>query len=127
EVAARFYSALLGLPGGGPHEAPEHDIRAILLDAGDSHIEIFAPLSAGGPLAQTLAKRGPGLHHVAYEVADIAAALAACRAAGVQLIDETPRPGLHTGWLVAFLHPRSCGGVLTELVQTSAPWQGTGL
>jgi methylmalonyl-CoA/ethylmalonyl-CoA epimerase len=120
EAAMGFYGGALGLSGGAAHDAPEHDIRAILLDVGESHVELFAPLTADGPIARTLAKRGPGMHHVAYEVGDINLALAACRNAGIQLIDATPRPGLHEGWRVAFLHPRSCGGVLTELVETGA-------
>jgi methylmalonyl-CoA/ethylmalonyl-CoA epimerase len=127
EAAMAFYGGALGLGGGPPHESPAHDIRAILLDVGDSHIELFAPLTADGPIARTLAKRGPGMHHVAYEVEDIEAALAHCRAAGIETIDAAPRPGLHQGWRVAFLHPRSCGGVLTELVETGAPWPGVGL
>ena len=127
DAAVRFYSGFLGIAAGAPHSAPEHDIRAVLLDIGDTHLEVFAPLSADGPIGRTLAKRGPGQHHVAFEVADIDAALDACRAAGLELIDGRARPGLHRGWRVAFLHPRSCGGVLTELIETGAPWQGTGL
>lgn len=127
DAALDFYRGPLGLAGGEPHDAPAHDIRAILLDIGESQIELFAPLTPDGPIARTLAKRGPGIHHAAYEVADLDAALAICRAAGVELIDAAPRPGLHEGWRVAFLHPRSCGGALTELVETGAPWPGTGL
>lgn len=121
ETTLHFYREVLGLRGGEPHEAPAHDIRAVLLQGGGSAIELFAPLTADGPLARTLAQRGRGLHHVCYEVADIAAALAHCRAMGVRLIDEEARPGLHAGWRVAFLHPASCGGVLTELVEIAAP------
>jgi methylmalonyl-CoA/ethylmalonyl-CoA epimerase len=127
ETAMGFYGGALGLSGSAPHDAPDHDIRAILIEVGESHIELFAPLTTDGPVGRTLAKRGPGMHHVAYEVGDIDVALAACRSAGIQLIDAAPRPGLHEGWRVAFLHPRSCGGVLTELVETGAPWPGTGL
>lgn len=127
DAALRFYRDTLGLTGGAPHEAPAHDIRAALLDLGESRLELFAPLTPDGPIAGVLAQRGPGLHHLCYEVADLAAALASCREAGVQLIDAAPRPGLHAGWRVAFLHPRSCGGVLTELVETGAPWPGSGL
>jgi methylmalonyl-CoA/ethylmalonyl-CoA epimerase len=119
ETAMGFYGGTLRLSGGAAHDAPEHDIRAILLDVGESQIELFAPLTYDGPVARTLAKRGAGMHHIAYEVGDIDEALAACRAAGIQLIDAAPRPGLHEGWRVAFLHPRSCGGVLTELVETN--------
>ena len=127
DEAERFYTNIIGFSGGERHQSPENDVRAILLDLGDTHLEIFTPLTPDGPIARTLEKRGPGIHHIAYEVGDIAAALDACRAAGIELIDEAPRPGLHAGWQVAFLHPRSCGGVLTELVETDSPWQGTGL
>ena len=127
DEAMRFYGGVLGLVGGEPHESESNDIAAILLDVGDSHIEIFAPLSAEGPVAKSLAKRGPGMHHVAYEVEDINVALDQCRAAGIQLLDDIPRPGLHEGWRVAFLHPKSCGGVLTEFVETGKPWAGIGI
>jgi methylmalonyl-CoA/ethylmalonyl-CoA epimerase len=126
DAALQFYRDTLGLIGAEPHDAPAHDIRAALLDLGQSHLELFAPLTPDGAIAGALAKRGPGLHHLCYEVDDIVAALASCRAAGVQLIDAAPRPGLHHGWQVAFLHPRSCGGVLTELVQTGVPSSGSG-
>ena len=127
DEAMNFYRGVLGLVGGEPHESASNDIRAILLDVGDSHIEVFAPLGPDGPVAKSLAKRGPGMHHVAYEVEDIDAALEQCRAAGVQLLDDIPRPGLHEGWRVAFLHPKSCGGVLTELIETGKPWPGVGI
>ena len=126
-AAERFYSRFLGFGAGERHESPENDVRGILLDLGDSMIELFTPLTPDGRVAQALARRGPGLHHVAYEVGDVDAALELCRAAGIELIDNEARPGLHAGWRVAFLHPRSCGGVLTELVETDSPWQGTGL
>ncbi len=121
DAALPFYREVLGLRGGEPHDAPEHDIRAVLLEGGGSAIELFAPLSADGTIARALAKRGPGLHHVCYEVTDIDAALAHCRAHGVRLIDAVARPGLHAGWRVAFLHPSACGGVLTELVAIVEP------
>lgn len=127
DAALHFYRDTLGLVGDAPHEAPVHDIRATLLDLGETHLELFAPLTPDGPIAGVLAKRGPGMHHLCYEVADIATALASCREAGVRLIDAAPRPGLHEGWQIAFLHPRSCGGVLTELVETGVPWSGSGV
>jgi methylmalonyl-CoA/ethylmalonyl-CoA epimerase len=127
DAALRPYRGLFGLHVGAPHESAANNIRAVLIETGAAALEVFAPLTADGPVARQLAKRGPGLHHAAYEVADIDAALAACRAAGIELGDQAARPGLHPGWRVAFLHPRSCGGVLTELVETGAPWQGTGL
>ncbi len=120
DEALQFYRGTLGLRAGVPHDSAAHDIRAALIDLGESHLELFAPLTPVGPTAQALAKRGAGMHHLCYEVGDIVAALAQCREAGVQLIDHAPRPGLHEGWQVAFLHPRSCGGVLTELVEIGA-------
>ncbi len=94
-------------------------VEAVLLDVGDSHVELLAPLSGDTPVGRFLAKRGPGLHHVAYRVDDVAAALEELRAAGVRLIDETPRTGIRNSQ-VAFLHPSASGGVLTELVQPAA-------
>jgi methylmalonyl-CoA/ethylmalonyl-CoA epimerase len=79
-------------------------------------VELIRPLEADGPIARFLESRGEGFHHVAFEVADLEAALAGLRERGAELIDERPRPGLG-GHLVAFVHPRSAGGVLTELVQ----------
>jgi methylmalonyl-CoA/ethylmalonyl-CoA epimerase len=87
-------------------------VEAALLDVGDSHLELLAPLGDDTPVGRFLAKRGPGLHHVA-------AALDEARAAGLRLIDEAPRTGIR-GSQVAFLHPDSSGGVLTELVQPAA-------
>jgi len=117
DEALRFYRGTLGLAAGASHNSAANDIRAALIDLGANHLELFAPLTPDGSTAQALAKRGAGMHHLCYEVSDIVAALAHCREAGVQLIDRSPRPGLHAGWQVAFLHPRSCGGVLTELVE----------
>ena len=91
-------------------------VEAVLLDVGENHVELLAPLGPDTPVGKFLAKRGPGMHHVAYQVADIEAALASLREAGMRLIDETPRVGIR-GSLVAFLHPKSSGGVLTEIVQ----------
>ena len=115
EAAMRFYGEVLGLGGGAPHEAPEHDIRAILVDVGESQIELFAPLTADGPIARTLAKRGAGMHHVAFEVDDGGAELARLASDGAELIDETPRRGMF-GLEVAFVHPNSVHGVLSEVV-----------
>jgi methylmalonyl-CoA epimerase len=91
-------------------------VEAVLLDVGENHVELLAPLGPDTPVGRFLAKRGPGMHHVAYQVADIEATLASLREAGVRLIDETPRAGIRDSQ-VAFLHPRSSGGVLTEIVQ----------
>jgi methylmalonyl-CoA/ethylmalonyl-CoA epimerase len=94
----------------------EQGVEAVLLDVGENHVELVAPLSPETPVGKFIARQGPGLHHVAYQVADIDATLTALGAAGLRLIDERPRIGIR-GSRVAFLHPRSTGGVLTEIVQ----------
>jgi methylmalonyl-CoA/ethylmalonyl-CoA epimerase len=88
----------------------------VLLDVGENHVELLRPLSEDTPVGKFLASRGPGLHHVAYQVPDIEATLAALKQEGARLIDETPRTGIR-GSRVAFVHPKSSGGVLTEIVQ----------
>jgi len=94
----------------------EQGVEAVLLDVGENHVELLSPLGEDTPVGKFLAKRGPGLHHVAYQVADIDAALAGLRDAGVRMIDEQPRIGIRSS-RVAFLHPSASGGVLTELVE----------
>ena len=96
----------------------EQGVEAVLLDVGEGHVELLRPLSAETPVGRFLAKRGPGLHHVAYQVADVQATLITLRERGLRLIDEQPRAGIR-GSRVAFLHPASSGGVLTEIVQPS--------
>jgi len=91
-------------------------VEAVLLDVGEGHVELLAPLGPDTPVGKYLAKNGPGLHHVAYAVDDIDAALEKIAAAGIQLIDSEPRVGIRDS-RVAFLHPRSTGGVLTEIVE----------
>jgi methylmalonyl-CoA/ethylmalonyl-CoA epimerase len=91
-------------------------VEAVLLDVGENHVELLRPLGPNTPVGKYLAKRGPGLHHVAYQTPDIERALADLKAAGVRLIDETPRVGIRNS-SVAFLHPGASGGVLTEIVQ----------
>jgi methylmalonyl-CoA/ethylmalonyl-CoA epimerase len=94
----------------------EQGVEAVLLDVGENHVELLAPLAADTPVGKFLAKRGPGLHHVAYQVSDIEATLAALHEAGQPLIDKRPRVGIR-GALVAFLEPKDTGRVLIELVQ----------
>jgi methylmalonyl-CoA epimerase len=94
----------------------EQGVEAALLDVGENHVELLAPLGPDTPVGRFLAKRGPGMHHVAYQVTDIEATLQELRDAGMRLIDEQPRTGIR-GSRVAFLHPKSSGGVLTEIVQ----------
>lgn len=94
----------------------EQGVEAVLLDVGENHVELLAPLGPQTPVGRFLARQGPGLHHVAYQVADIDATLDACRQAGLELIDQQPRTGIR-GSRVAFVHPRATAGVLTEIVQ----------
>jgi methylmalonyl-CoA epimerase len=97
----------------------EQGVEAVLLDVGENHVELLAPLGPETPVGRFLAKQGPGLHHVAYQVEDIDATLAALKQAGLALIDEQPRAGIR-GSRVAFMHPRATGGVLTEIVEPAA-------
>ena len=94
----------------------EQGVEAASIRVGESRLELLASLGDDTPVGRFLAARGPGLHHVAYQVADVEAALRDARGAGLRLIDETPRTGIR-GTQVAFLHPKTAGGVLTELVQ----------
>jgi methylmalonyl-CoA/ethylmalonyl-CoA epimerase len=119
DEAVAHYGATFGVTGWERIEIPERHTAAAVAWVGGQMLELIAPTSPEAAFAKYLDDRGPGMHHVAYRVDDIAAALGELRARGVQLIDETPRPGIHDT-LVAFLHPRSCLGVLVELVQHTA-------
>jgi methylmalonyl-CoA epimerase len=92
------------------------DVEAVLLEVGDGHVELLKPLSGESGIGRFLERNGPGLHHVAYQTSDIDSALEQVKAAGLDLIDKEPRTGIR-GSRVAFLHPKSTGGVLTELVE----------
>jgi methylmalonyl-CoA/ethylmalonyl-CoA epimerase len=94
----------------------EQGVEAALLDVGENHVELLAPLGPDTPVGKFLARNGPGLHHVAYQVSDIDAVLSRLKDAGTELIDQRPRTGIRAS-RVAFLHPRATGGVLTEIVQ----------
>ncbi len=94
----------------------EQGVEAVLLDVGENHIELLAPLGPDTPVGRFLAKKGPGMHHVAYQVEDIDATLTALKQAGIALIDEQPRVGIRSS-RVAFLHPRGTESVLTEIVE----------
>jgi methylmalonyl-CoA/ethylmalonyl-CoA epimerase len=119
DAAIAIHRDTYGMPLVHRETLESQGVEAALLDVGDSHVELLAPLGADTPVGRFLARRGPGLHHVAYRVDDVAAALDELRAAGLRLIDEAPRPGIR-GSRVAFLHPSAAGGVLTELVQPAA-------
>jgi len=97
----------------------EQGVEAVLLDVGEGHVELLAPLGSDTPIGRFLEKKGAGLHHVAYQVADIDQTLVALKASGLKLIDQQPRIGIRDT-RVAFLHPSSSGGVLTEIVQPAA-------
>ncbi len=102
-------------------QANEHEgLDAALLRAGEADVELMAASRDDSPVGKFLARRGPGMHHVAFGVPDIAEAMARAREAGLELIDATPRPGMH-GAPIAFIHPKATGGVLIELVETGLP------
>ena len=92
------------------------ELRAAFLRAGEAELELLEPLREDTPVGKFIARRGPGLHHIAVAVPDIDKAIADARAQGLEMIDQEPRVGLH-GTRIAFLHPKSVGGVLTELVE----------
>ena len=94
----------------------DQGVEEVLFAVGTSSIQLLGALGAETPVGSFLAKRGPGVHHVAYRVDDVAASLAHLRSEGVRLVDETPRPGSR-GTLIAFVHPKDLEGVLVELVQ----------
>jgi methylmalonyl-CoA/ethylmalonyl-CoA epimerase len=97
----------------------EQGVEAVLLDVGENHVELLAPLAPDTPVGRFLAKQGPGLHHVAYQVQDIEATLEQLKQEGLALIDEQPRTGIR-GSRVAFMHPRASAGVLTEIVEPAS-------
>jgi len=98
------------------HRASTDELTAAFLQAGDAEVELLQPLRDDSPVGKFLASRGPGLHHIAVAVPDIDKAIAEARADGLEMIDQEPRIGLH-GTRIAFVHPKSVGGVLTEFVE----------
>lgn len=116
ETALPFYELLTG-SSGSPAESIDGDgVRVAFVGTGEGRIELVEPAAADSSVARFLERRGPGLHHIALRVTDLAERLDALAAAGVRLIDRTPRTGAH-GRRVAFIHPGSAGGVLVELVE----------
>ncbi len=116
DASLALYRDLFELDVAHREVVSEQGVEAALLDVGENHVELLAPLGPDTPVGRFLARQGPGLHHVAYQVSDIDAALASLKDAGTELIDEQPRTGIRAS-RVAFLHPRATGGVLTEIVQ----------
>jgi methylmalonyl-CoA epimerase len=114
--ARAIYEGALGLSAAEPEHVPDQRVNVLVLHAGGQRIELVEPAAPDSPISAFLAKRGPGLHHLAYRVRDLDLALAALERRGVELIDRAARPGAH-GTRIAFVHPRATGGVLTELVE----------
>jgi methylmalonyl-CoA/ethylmalonyl-CoA epimerase len=119
EGALVLYEKTLGMPLAHRETVESQGVEAALLDVGDGHVELLRPLGDDTPVGKHLTKNGPGLHHVAYAVGDIEQVLGQLKDAGIELIDEEPRVGIRDS-RVAFIHPRSTGGVLTEIVQPAA-------
>ena len=116
EAAARFYRESFGVEPGEPETVEDQGIKATMFAVGESRIELVQPTRPDSPVGKFLAKRGEGFHHVAYRVDDLSEALARLRRDGVELVDEEPRRGAG-GTRMAFVHPHSVFGVLTELVE----------
>jgi methylmalonyl-CoA epimerase len=116
DEAVDLYTSVYGMPLVHRETVDGQGVEAALLDVGESHVELVSPLGAETPVGRFLAKRGAGLHHVAYQVADIEATLRRLQGAGMRLIDQAPREGIRSS-RVAFLHPSASGGVLTEIVE----------
>lgn len=119
EQGAALWRDLLGCKETFREHVASEKVNVIGLDAGGATIELLEPTSPDSAIARFLAKRGPGIHHVAFEVTGLAELLPRLKAAGVALIDETPRPGSR-GTSVAFIHPKGALGVLVELVEHPA-------
>jgi methylmalonyl-CoA/ethylmalonyl-CoA epimerase len=116
EEGLTVWQDVLGLNVDASEEVTEQGVKVCMLALGDTHVELLEPLRPDTAVGKFLAKRGPGMHHIAVEVADIHASIAELKNKGARLIDETPRVGAG-GCLVAFVHPSSVNGVLLELVQ----------
>jgi len=116
DASIQLYRDRLGMAEQHRETVEEQGVEAVLLEIGDSHVELLAPLSSETAVGKFLERNGPGIHHVAYRTDDIDSALEAVRDAGLRLIDEQARDGINNS-RVAFIHPKATGGVLTELVQ----------
>lgn len=118
DAAVAQYAAL-GFTGGERFHLVDQQVNVVTFNAGPGYVELIQPTDDEGPIARFMAKRGPGMHHVAYGVVDLVTTLTTLAAAGVRLIDVTPRTGAHR-WRIAFIHPESCLGALTELVEVTS-------
>ncbi len=117
EETVPFYRDNLGMAFAGVEEVVEQKVRVAFFQVGEAKIELLEPTADDSPIAGFLAKNGPGIHHVAYEVEDIEAAIGKLVKEGARMIDATPRVGAH-GARIAFIHPKSSNGALTELCQS---------
>jgi methylmalonyl-CoA epimerase len=116
--AIALYRDRLGMREQHRETVEAFGVEAVLLEIGDAHVELLTPISSDSAVARFLEQKGPGMHHVAYRTEDIDAALERLRESGVRMLDEQPRTGILES-RVAFVHPKSTGGVLTEIVQPS--------
>ena len=114
--ALALYRDKLGMREEHRETLEDQGVEAVLLEVGDAHVELIAPIDPDGGVARFVAKRGPGMHHVAYRTRDIEGDVQKLVAAGLRTIGDEPHPGIR-GTLAIFVHPKSTGGVLTELVQ----------
>ena len=114
EDSLALYGGVFGLEAGEVEEVPDQGVRAVMLAAGGSQLELIQPTDPSGAIARFIERRGEGLHHVCFEVEDLQGTLDRLDAQGVALIDKTPRQGL--AGMIAFVHPKATGGALVELV-----------
>lgn len=116
EASIPFYRDQLGMEFEGSEVVEDQKVKVAFLVVGESRIELLEPTSEDSPVAKFIEKKGEGIHHIAYEVEDVAKALEEMKEKDVRLIDQAPRLGAHSS-MIAFLHPKASGGVLTELCQ----------
>ncbi len=116
DKAIELYETTFGMKLVHRETVESQGVEAVLFDVGENHVELLRPLGPDTPVGKFLAKKGPGLHHVAYQVSDIDKALADLNEEGVRMIDEIPRTGIRNS-RVAFMHPAATAGVLTEIVE----------
>jgi methylmalonyl-CoA/ethylmalonyl-CoA epimerase len=114
--AIALYEGTMGMPVSHRETVESQGVEAVLLDVGEGHVELLRPLGPETPVGKYLERKGPGLHHVAYAVDDIEGVLGKLKESGIDLIDSEPRAGIRDS-RVAFVHPRSTDGVLTEIVE----------
>lgn len=119
DASIPFYRDVLGMAFEGTEVVADQKVKVAFLAIGESRIELLEPTDPASPVAGFLEKKGEGIHHLAYQVDDLEAALQRLQGEGVRLIDESPRIGAH-GTRIAFVHPKASGGVLTELCEAGS-------